>query len=149
MFAAVNLVDYFLEPFWLRFIVHSVFFFGTLYLAARLQADNLVARPAWRYLQIAALCLCAWNITSLAASLLVESAEVGEFIRSTDEQKPKTQEEKLAYEGDRFRPLGAWGEVYYYLGFDVILLVMAGVFVILGLHYLRGESAGEEAEDNA
>jgi hypothetical protein len=55
---------------------------------------------------------------------------------------PSTERGDPLAEGARFVPIGGRGEIYYYLQFDVILLVAAGVFALLGLHDARSEAAG-------
>jgi len=175
LLAETNLAVYYNEPFWLRFLVHSAFFGGSLYMAARLQADGLVRRASWRYWQVACLCLCLWNLAGVATLILRESVDVGTL---TDEHgeplKGEMQSVELRgegegekttwffysltgkhdpmYEGARFSPISSKGEIYYYLQFDIVLLVLAGVFALLGLHDERSgrrkpEDEGEGAPD--
>jgi hypothetical protein len=158
-----NLAVYYNEPFWLRFLAHAAFFAGALYLAARLEADRLVKRASWRYWQLACLCLCLWNITSVNSVVLRESTDVGvvalasgEPIRGEMREEPMrgsggSQQASFYYsltekadplaEGARFVPIGTKGEIYYYLQFDTVLLVLAGVFGLLGLHDARRGAA--------
>jgi hypothetical protein len=154
LLADTNLAVYYNEPFWLRFLAHAAFFAGALYLAARLEADRLVKRASWRYWQLACLCLCLWNITSVNSVVLRESTDVGvvtlasgeplrgemreEEMRGAENRQTSfyyslTEKADPLVEGARFAPIGAKGEIYYYLQFDTILLVLAGVFALLGL----------------
>lgn len=167
--ADLNIAQYYNEPFWLRFLAHGAFFGGSLYMAARLQADGLVRRASWRYWQIAALCLCLWNLTSVATVILRESVDVGtltdakgepmkgdvETVRIQGEREGEvlsyrfyslTSKHDPMYEGARFTPIGTKGEIYYYLQFDVVLLLLAGVFGLLGLAEERRSGMPAAAE---
>ncbi|MCC6737432.1 MAG: hypothetical protein IT452_00175 [Planctomycetia bacterium] len=156
-------------PFWFQVAGYAVFFLGALFAAARLQADGLVRRPSWRYWQVACLCLCLWTLSRLATIALPESSDVGaitdaggnpilgnprfQLQRQPDGQMawvpyyPATEKGDPLAEGARFTPIGARGEVYYYLQFDVILLVAAGVFALLALHDSRAPGGAEEDAD--
>lgn len=150
-------------PFWFQVVGYGTFFLGALYAAARLQADGLVRKPTWRYWQAACLCLCLWTLSRLATIALPESSDVGAITdaggnpilgtpRFQLQRKPDGDMEWVPYypatekgdplaEGARFSPLGPRGEAYYYLQFDVILLVAAGVFALLGLQDAKSGDA--------
>jgi hypothetical protein len=157
-------------PFWFQVVGYGTFFLGALYAASRLQADGLVKRPSWRYWQVACLCLCLWTLSRLATIALPESSDVGAIIgadgkpilgnpRYEEQRLPDGRVERVSYssttekgdplaEGARFVPIGGRGEVYYYLQFDVILLLAAGVFALLALHDSKQPDAGSgEAAD--
>ena len=155
-------------PFWFQVVGYGMFFLGALYAAARLQADGLVKRASWRYWQVACLCLSLWTLSRLATIALPESSDVGSIIEADGKPirgNPSIQEQHLPdgtvapvryypltekgdplAEGARFIPIGGRGEVYYYLQFDVILLLAAGVFALLALHDSKHPD-GEEAAD--
>ncbi len=168
LIADVNLAVYYNEPFWLRFTAHAAFFGGALFMAARLQADGLVRRPSWRYWQAACLFLVLWNLTQVTTAILRESVDVGtvteasgEAVRGslrTERYVEDGHEKTLTYssltekqdpllDGARFVPLGPRGTLYYYLQFDTVLLVVAGVFGILGLAAERARTAGTALDE--
>lgn len=158
-------------PFWFQVVGYGTFFLGALYAAARLQADGLVKRASWRYWQVACLCLCLWTLSRLATLALPESSDVGSIIgadgkpilgnpRIQEQRQPDGRVEWVRYypatekgdplaEGARFVPIGGRGEVYYYLQFDIIFLLAAGVFALLALHDTKPDGAGEEEAADA
>jgi len=151
-------------PFWFQVVGYGTFFLGALFAAARLQSDGLVKRASWRYWQVACLCLCLWTLSRLATIALPESSDVGSILdaegnpipgspRFEQQRQPDGRIEWVRYnwrtekgdplaEGARFVPIGGRGEVYYYLQFDVILLLAAGVFALLALHDSKQPDAG-------
>lgn len=166
---AGNLADFYNEPFWVRLAAHGAFMIGALYLAARMQADGLTRRPSWRYWQVACVCFILWNATSLATVLLRASSETGAVVDETGQplsggsytvkeydaakgvfvEKVYTSRvsgRDISYEGARFVPLTGKGYAYYYLQFDILLLLLAMVFGLLGLNDARRPRPVDEVE---
>lgn len=169
---AANLATVYDEPFWIRLATHGAFLIGALYIAARLQADGLARRASWKYWQVACLALMAWNLTSITSAYLRTSVETGviydeagsalpgeQFTVVTETVDPRTgkpleytytsrgSRRDIQLEGARFAPLSDQGRAYYYLQFDVVLLLLAAVFGILGLAEERRAPVESEAEN--
>ncbi|MCE9583110.1 MAG: hypothetical protein K8T20_11520 [Planctomycetes bacterium] len=158
-------------PFWFQVVGYGTFFLGALFAAARLQADGLVRHAPWRYWQAACFCLCLWTLSRLTTIALPESSDVGSITDTAGnpilgsprfqlQRKANGDSEWVPYypatekgdplaEGARFAPLGGRGEIYYYLQFDVILLVAAGVFALLALNEARGEPVERKEGEGA
>lgn len=157
-------------PFWFQVVGYGMFFLGALYAAARLQFDGLARRPSWRYWQVACLALCLWTLSRLATIVMPESSDVGAITDAAGaplpgsphmvtQRDPETNRvvvrtyNSLTEKGDplaegvRFTPLGSRGELYYYLQFDVIFLVAAGVFALLALYDPRSAAAEDAAAE--